>query len=259
MCYYNSYHTNQSQLFVDGQKVHDVQSFDKPVESCFNYSSWPVVIKGSDGYEFSIMDHWAIIPEFAKNLREANEFCAKYSTANAVTETMYEKKTFVVRKDNEVKVNRCLVLSTGFYEWRHEQKIGKRGEYLKATEAIPYYITVKSDEPFYMAGIWKPWIDNQTNEVIATFAICTQPANEIMQYIHNKKKRMPMILPGKLAAKWLDETLSSDQVTDFANYQLSSDFMQAHTVSKDFRSSPNPSEYVPNSEVIDRIGYETKG
>jgi putative SOS response-associated peptidase YedK len=82
---------------------------------------------------------------------------------------------------------RCLLLSSGFYEWRYFS--GK---------AYPYFIRVKGQKVFYMAGIWQPWTDKETGERLTTFALITTEANKLLARIHTKRKRMPVILTEEL-------------------------------------------------------------
>ena len=85
----------------------------------------------------------------------------------------------------------CLVLSNGFYEWRHVFPIGKKyGKPLKTAVKYPYHIGLKDKEYFYIAGIWQPWKDVETGEYVETFSVVTTAANKIMEQIHNSKKRV---------------------------------------------------------------------
>lgn len=101
---------------------------------------------------------------------------------------------------------RILALSTGFFEWRHLPKIGKRGQPLKETEKIPYYITYdNSEEYFFMAAVSRVWHNLEMDQSAPTFAIATTNALGPMLEIHNTKKRMPVILPPELAFEWIQK------------------------------------------------------
>jgi putative SOS response-associated peptidase YedK len=54
-----------------------------------------------------------------------------------------------------------------------------------------------------MAGLHDTWVDPATGEVIPTFTIVTTRANGVMAKIHNRKKRMPVILPKEQEMEWL--------------------------------------------------------
>jgi putative SOS response-associated peptidase YedK len=138
---------------------------------------------------------------------------------------------------------RCLVISTGFFEWRHVHGINKRtGQPKKTAEKYPYYISVKEKEYFFIAGIWQPWTDESTGEYTETVAIVTTKANELMKQIHNSKERMPTILNEDLAWEWMFGNLSEDRITELATTQFPSNQMQACTIAKNFREQLEPTK-----------------
>lgn len=100
-----------------------------------------------------------------------------------------------------------------------------------------------------MAGIYQPWTDKETGETINTFAIVTTKANDLMEQVHNVKKRMPLILTEDLAHEWLLGNLAQQRITEIANFQFSSDEMTAHTVAKDFRTALDPTEAFEYEEL----------
>src|SRR3954454_9113264 len=62
--------------------------------------------------------------------------------ANARSETAATKPSF----RRAFRSRRCLVVADGFYEW---QKVDGRKQ--------PYFIGLKSDRPFGLAGLWERW------------------------------------------------------------------------------------------------------
>ena len=136
---------------------------------------------------------------------------------------------------------RCLVLSSGFFEWRHVFPKNKRtGEPLKTAIKYPYHIRLKDKEYFYMAGIWQPWTDRSTGEYLETFAIVTTRANKLMEEIHNSKKRMPVILNEELAFDWLFADLNEEQIKAIGTTQAPWQEMEAYTIAKDFKEALEP-------------------
>jgi len=73
----------------------------------------------------------------------------------------------------------CLVPTTGFYEWK---KVGNR--------KVPYFIRLKDEKYFALAGLWDHWKDPKGEE-IKSFTIITTKANEALSKIH---PRTPVIL-----------------------------------------------------------------
>lgn len=79
---------------------------------------------------------------------------------------------------------RCIVPSTGFYEWAKEEKDG-------ASVKIKYLFNLEGQDMVYMAGLY-----NKDNK----FAIITTKANKSMGKIHN---RMPLIVEKKYLRDWI--------------------------------------------------------
>ena len=133
---------------------------------------------------------WGIIPPWIKNRKEATEFRIMYPTYNAVGSELLDKRTYAT----PARKYRCLVPSTGFYEYMHVPKIGRKGQPLKAVDRIPFFITVPDEPLFYMAGIYSPWFDDVKDDWTNTFSIVTTEAGPLMAQVHNVKKRQPTIL-----------------------------------------------------------------
>ena len=141
--------------------------------------SVPVLIKSPDTQVE--LFRWGLIPSWAKDPTIRNRMI------NARKETLAEKPSF----RSPFQKHRCLVLADGFYEWKGEGRA-----------KTPYYIRMKSKEPFGFAGLWSKWIDPSKKEIYSCTIITGEP-NEILKPIHN---RMPMILLPKNRDEWLDLT-----------------------------------------------------
>ncbi len=129
--------------------------------------------------------HWGLIPSWAKEPKIGNRMI------NARAETIREKPSF--RRSFERR--RCLILASGFYEWRRE-----------GTRKIPMFLRLKSGEVFGFAGLWDLWHSPQGDEVQSCTIITTE-ANELMKGIHD---RMPVILPKEAERQWLDPQRKGD-------------------------------------------------
>lgn len=112
----------------------------------------------------------------------------KMQIINVRSETVFEKNMF----KNIILKNRCLIPSTGFYEWQKTQD-GK----------VPYYIGLKGKKIFSFAGVYDE----------DRCAILTTSPNNLMSKVHN---RMPVILESGEEEEWLDPQLSDkDKITKF--------------------------------------------
>jgi putative SOS response-associated peptidase YedK len=249
MCYYNGIKVSHHQLvkLIGIEKA--VAAFAtqaKVLQSGFEYADYPI-LKPVDGGKDAdlVMAHWELIPYWVKTREDLPEFRKKTNTLNAVGEEMFNRPTY---KDAAAK-RRCLILSSGFYEWRHYKPEGS-----KKVEKYPYYITVPEHPIFFMAGIYQPWTDKSTGETIDTFAIVTTKANALMEQVHNSKMRMPLILEGELAHEWIQDGLSKERVLEIVAHQYPSEKMKAQPIYKDFKGLDDPTVEYRYQELPELVG-----
>jgi len=105
-------------------------------------------------------------------------FQGKGVIINARGETLQEKKMF----RTPFISGRCVIPSTGFYEWSHDSQKQK------------YLFNVPATSALYMAGLYARF-DSEYRFVIVTVA-----ANADMQPIHN---RMPLVLTHNGVSQWI--------------------------------------------------------
>lgn len=159
----------------------------------FSYPNLPVILDVrpdlvTTSYTWGFMPSWAKDRDFRKN------------TLNARIETVEEKASF---KDSTAK--RCLIIATAYYEWRWHDEKGKSKQ--------KYQINSQDNEIFTFAGLYNTWIEPSTGKEFNTYTMLTTEANEVMQYVHNHKKRMPILLNRNDEASWLDHSVS---ISEFA-------------------------------------------
>lgn len=183
MCYSNSSTSSVIELEKKyGKKAHENKDI-QPIfyVSGFSHPTWPII---SEQAEIQTM-HWGLIPNWFQGPSKSD--FAK-NTLNAKIETLHEKSSF----KQLISQKRCLIPSTGFFEWK---SVGK--------EKIPFFIKVKSAPIFSIAGLFDEWFDPKIGEKYTSFTMITCPANELMEEIHNTKKRMPLILNEERAKDWI--------------------------------------------------------
>jgi putative SOS response-associated peptidase YedK len=127
---------------------------------------------------------WGLIPSWVKDPREFT------TIINARSETAAEKPSF----RGALRHRRCLVPTTGFYEWT-----GKPGA------KQPHLIRPRDGGVMAMAGLAEHWVGADGSE-LETMAILTTSANATMQPIHD---RMPVIIAPQHFETWLDCTSGS--------------------------------------------------
>ncbi len=108
---------------------------------------------------------------------------------NVRSETAGEKPLF----RESLHKRRCLVPSTGFFEWQHDGASSKK---------IKYLLRLENEPVLYMAAIYDLFRQKDGSFKTA-FAILTTGANRDVAPIHN---RMPVVLPGEERHRWLRST-----------------------------------------------------
>ncbi|CAM4299107.1 SOS response-associated peptidase [Cytophagaceae bacterium 50C-KIRBA] len=210
MCYYTNQTSSNKTLEnrFKAQAKYDESMAKKGKISGFTRAALPIITQAKP--ELIQLIPWGLIPAWA-NEEQAQEL--PKNTLNAKSESIFEKVSF----EPSILKQRCIVLIDGFYEWQH---VGK--------EKIEYHIHLKSTGPFALAGIYAIWHNPRTRNLEPSFSIITTPANELMEDIHNTKKRMPLILSAEQERNWLED-MSSEGIKTFFK-PFASDKMQAQKV-----------------------------
>ena len=164
------------------------------------------------------MYSWGLIPAWVKDPQKAQKM--QNSTLNARDDTLFEKPSF----KQPARYRRCLVLVDGFYDHHWENQ-----------KSYPYYIQRKDGESFAMGGIWEVWRHEEAG-VRNTFSIVTTDPNERMAWIHNQPRaserpRMPFILSPQDEQKWIDTSLSPQEVMDLIK-PYPQELLSDHTVAR---------------------------
>lgn len=180
----------------------------------FSYGNLQIIVM--DDPDLIYDAQWGLIPDWATHNIKA--FRKKSNTLNAKSESIFEKASF--RKSAEEK--RCLILADGFFEPHHEKG-----------QAIPYFCYQPSkDYPegdlFLFAGLY-----NELEDKTKTATILTTEANDFFSEVHNKRKRMPLILDESFYEDWLDHGLSNQAINELMATGFTNKKFKAHPVSKD--------------------------
>ncbi|MAL59051.1 MAG: hypothetical protein CMC14_03295 [Flavobacteriaceae bacterium] len=159
---------------------------------------------------------WGLVPEWASG--DPLAFLKKYNTLNAKSETVFESNTY---KDS-IEEHRCLIVVDGFFEPHHENGV-----------SMPYFCYQPTDkyqdgsDLFAFAGIYSQLEENQYS-----CSILTVPANPFFAEIHNRKKRMPLVLDEHYFEDWLDD-LNKSQINELIATGFTNTPFKAHPVSRD--------------------------
>ena len=140
------------------------------------------------------LHHWAFVPFIYApqiNGRPMN-------TLNARNDKIFSSRSIY---HESATMRRCLVMLDGFFD--HHHKNGK---------AFPYYVQLRSREPFLVGGLWQTFIHPKDGIPINTVTLVTGPANKEMAWIHNEPayspdSRMIYIVDPKDDDVWLHGTV----------------------------------------------------
>lgn len=198
------FHTKQT---ADAQKlknrfnVNIKQSDENQIEGIFNgfdHNRTPVILNLEPDLLQCVQ--WGLIPFWAKNRDLQN------SNLNARIETLSEKPSF-----KHVLQRKCLVIVDGFFEWQSLNNSGIPDPNGKVKKK--HIITMPSEEPFALAGLWSEWKD-ENGDILRTYTIITTEAKGIMREIHNSKLRMPVVLKPEIEQDWLMGKTTAKLFTD---------------------------------------------
>ena len=160
MCFHNSMSAKAIKLVARyGRKSDIVEIYQDMLNeqyhvNAFNFPKYPIITTADEIQVFN----WGLIPFWVRTEEDAQEI--RKMTLNARSDTIFEKPSF----REPIMKKRCIVPSTGYFEWRHE-----------GAKKIPYYIHLKDEPIFSMAGIYDRWLDKETGEEYDTFSI-NQPS-----------------------------------------------------------------------------------
>lgn len=137
-----------------------------------------VVRAGETGRDLVAM-RWGFLPRWYKSETDGPLLI------NARSETIADKPAF----RDACRHRRCLVVASGFYEWKKSPE-GRR---------LPWYIRRSDGAPLAFGAVWQDW---GKDDPVATCAIVTTAANAAISAIHH---RMPLVLEPPDWPLWLGE------------------------------------------------------
>ena len=188
------------------------------------FTNADIAIIPQDNPDKAIKATWGLVPFWGKS--DPQKFLSgKQYTNNARGEEMYEKKSY----KGEVENHRCIILFDGFYE----------PHWYDSKQQQPYYCYVPKDNDYKereilpIGGIYSK-VDDQYY-----VSLVTTKANEFFTTVHNKKKRMPLVLDDNLVKEWIEPNQSKSVVDDLVHEGFTSKQFRAHPVGNIYSKSFN--------------------
>lgn len=208
MCYHTSIPTKkklekelpQYQISLDIEPYYHVSAFTRPFLPVTTNANLRTIETAQ----------WKLLPFWVKTEEEAKKYA---NTCNAVSEDVFEKGSY----KHYIEKYRGLLWVDGFYE-PHKNKEGKSEN---------YYIYLPEKRVFSIGIVIAPWLNNETGEIINTFSVLTTKANDLLEEIHNEKKRMPLIIAPDDRDEWL-EAKDRNKIQSF--FKPFNGLLEAHKV-----------------------------
>lgn len=142
----------------------------------------PVLRRSAEGGRLLTLMRWGFLPAWYGSPSGGPLII------NARSEGIAEKPAF----REAARRTRCLIPTSGFYEWTESAGKGKE----------PWLVRLKGGAPMVMAGVWREWTDPASGEGLQTCAIVTTDANAELAPIHH---RSPLWLAPERWGLWLGE------------------------------------------------------
>lgn len=175
-----------------------------------------VIRQNGDGQNRLDFLRWGLIPSWAEDISIG------YKLINARSESVHEKHSF----RHAIRYRRCLIPTSGFYEWVQEGKTKK-----------PLYVCMKDGSPMVFAGLWESW-KSPEGEVIESCTILTTTSNKLIESLHD---RMPVILHSQEYDIWLDREMTDPEKLKHLYKPYPADLMEIYPVSSQVNSPRNDS------------------
>jgi putative SOS response-associated peptidase YedK len=157
------------------------------------------------------------------------------SCYNARGETLFSKPAF----RSAARDSRCLVPVTGFFEFREVS--GRK---------FPYHIRMRDGRTFHLAGICED-TNLLSGGIERTFSIVTTEANELMSFVHNTSKRMPLVLPRGTENDWLGADSVQETLQEMV-LPYPGDDLEAYPVTTDLSRRGGLKD---PSDAVKRVNY----
>ncbi len=131
---------------------------------------------------------WGLIASWSKDRAMAAR------CINARAETVAEMPAYRAA----FRKRRCLVLATGWYEWKTEGKVKR-----------PHWFHAPDGAVLPLAGLWERWVDPATSEELRTCTVVTCAPSAMAAQVHD---RMPVVLDRAELDAWMGAATPAAQL-----------------------------------------------
>ncbi|MBZ9632190.1 SOS response-associated peptidase [Salegentibacter sp. LM13S] len=182
---------------------------------------------------------WGLVP---KEEIDIEGFRKNYNTLNARGESLLTSKLY----REATRERRCLILADGFFEPHYPNDNFK-------AKAVPKYCYLEGRKLFSFAGIY-----TEIDDDYWTVSMVTTEANDFFEKIHNKKKRMPLVLDPDFVKEWLDPDLNDSGIKEVLATSFMREPFKAHSVANIYKRNINTNTPEILEPVEDTEGEQGK-
>lgn len=188
-------------------------------------------------YRFGLMPSWSKKPMLLINARSEGDHNQDNLQNYTGAKGIFEKPSF--RKP--IRSQRCIIPADYFFEGPQDLGLSKPFCFYKKNEYTP----------FCFAGIWDEFIDQNSGYKLASFAIITTPANDLLRRIGHP--RAPLILPEGREKEWLNPDLALSDISGFF-LPPGNDELNAYPVSSEIKNPKAQGLHLlqPTGERVDK-------
>ncbi len=240
MCYQKSLNQSEDNLtrYMDKPPVEEGILEPYFLNDGFTHSQ--IYIVPMDESQHWYPSSWGLVPTYSNPEEFYNN--RKYNTLNARDDRVFDSKLYA----KPIREGRCLIFADGFFEPHHA-----------GSQSQPYFCYLKESENykqrsiFTFAGIYTKINNNYYTSLI------TVDANPLFEKVHNKAKRMPLVLDRKFEKEWIDSSQSEGVINDILREGFTNKSFQVHPVInyrlKKNWEIKNSEEVIEPAEAIDKV------
>ena len=237
MCYQKSLNQSEDNLtrYMDKPPYTNTNFEPYYINDGFTHENVYIIPMDEPSHWYSA--NWGLVPDWFRGNSKDFYKNRKYNTLNARDDKVFESNSY----KTAIKERRCLIFCDGFFEPHHYK-----------SESQPYFCYLDESEDytnrsiFMFAGIYsKDRDDNYSTSLI------TVDANPIFEKIHNKAKRMPLVLDRKFEKEWIDHSQSDSVIKGIMEEGFTQKSFTGHPVMNYRKKINQDKKYT--SEVIEPV------
>ncbi|TRO65260.1 SOS response-associated peptidase [Christiangramia sabulilitoris] len=240
MCYQKSLNQSQDNLtrYMDKPPIDEGIFEPYFLNDGFTHDKVYIIPMNEPGHWYPA--NWGLVPSYTN----PEDFYAnrKYNTLNARDDKIFDSRIY----GKPIREGRCLIFADGFFEPHHA-----------AGQSQPYFCYLEESrnyedrEIFTFAGIYN--IDKSGNY---STSLVTVDANPLFEKVHNKARRMPLVLDRKFESEWIREGQPETVIKDIMGEGFTSRSFTAHPVInyrlKKNRDLKNTRKVIEPAEALDK-------